>query len=49
MPNRNAVDLRVMVPAKDFAVSKAFYEAIGCIVRDVSTELARRQEIIECE
>jgi hypothetical protein len=38
--NLKALDLRVMVPAKNFDVSKEFYEAIGCIVRDVSTELA---------
>jgi hypothetical protein len=29
-----------MVPAKDFAVSKAFYAALGCLVHDVSTDLA---------
>ena len=40
MPNLKTVDLRVMMPAKNFAVSKAFYEAIGCVVHDVSTELA---------
>jgi hypothetical protein len=40
VPNLKAVDLRVMVPARNFAISKAFYEAIGCRVHDVTTELA---------
>jgi hypothetical protein len=38
--NLKAVDFRVMVPAENFALSKAFYKAIGCIVDDVSTNLA---------
>jgi hypothetical protein len=40
VPNLTAVDLRVMVPAKNFALSKAFYEALGCVVHDVNTGLA---------
>jgi hypothetical protein len=40
VPNLKAIDLRVMMPARNFALSKAFYEAIGCIVIDVSTHLA---------
>lgn len=29
MPNLNTVELKTMVPAKDFERSKAFYQAIG--------------------
>jgi hypothetical protein len=40
VPNLKAVDLRVMMPAKNFAVSKAFYKVIGCTVDDVNTNRA---------
>ena len=29
-----------MVPARNFAASKAFYAAIGCVVHEVNTQLA---------
>jgi hypothetical protein len=39
VPNLKAVDLRVMIPAKNFAVSKEFYEAIGCVRLPLTREV----------
>lgn len=39
MPNLNASDVRVFMPAKDFAVSKAFYTALGWKLREIDERL----------
>jgi len=40
MPNLNATNLRPFVPAKDFALSRRFYAALGWDVQDVDPRLA---------
>jgi hypothetical protein len=40
VPNLNASDVRVFMPAKDFATSKAFYTALGWKVTEIDGELA---------
>ena len=43
MPNPTAFDLRVFVPAKDFALSKAFYKALGWTLNWEDAELAEME------
>ena len=40
MPMPAATDLRAFIPARDFALSKAFYAALGWDVRDVGPGIA---------
>ena len=40
MPTLNVSDLRPFIPAKDFALSKRFYAALGWETRDVDRGLA---------
>lgn len=40
MPNLNASDIRPFVPARDFALSKRFYAALGWQTQDVGPGLA---------
>ena len=43
MPNPTASDVRVFVPAKDFALSKAFYKALGWQLNWEDAELAEME------
>ena len=43
MPSPTASDLRVFVPAKDFALSKAFYKALGWKLNWEDAELAEME------
>jgi hypothetical protein len=40
MPNLNVSDIRPFIPAKDFGVTKRFYAALGCEVKDVDLRMA---------
>lgn len=40
MPSLKASDLRPFIPARDFALSKAFYSSLGWETRDVAYGLA---------
>jgi hypothetical protein len=40
MLNLKATDVRTFVPAKDFAVSKAFYTALGWSLTEITEKLA---------
>lgn len=40
MPNLNASDVRVFMPAKDFATSKSFYTALGWKLTEIDEGLA---------
>jgi hypothetical protein len=40
MSNLNVSDIRPFIPAKDFAVAKRFYAALGCEVKDVEARMA---------
>jgi hypothetical protein len=40
MPNLKATDVRAFVPSKDFAISKAFYTALGWKLTAIDDKLA---------
>jgi hypothetical protein len=40
MLNLKVADVRAFVPAKDFAVSKAFYTALGWKLTEITEKLA---------
>jgi catechol 2,3-dioxygenase-like lactoylglutathione lyase family enzyme len=39
VPKLNATEIRPFIPAKDFALSKHFYTALGCQVKDVAPRM----------
>ncbi len=40
MPNLNVSEIRAFIPARNFALSKQFYSALGCAVKDVDPRMA---------
>ena len=40
MPNLNVSEIRAFIPARNFALAKQFYAALGCEVKDVDPRLA---------